>query len=303
MDVIKWLIFTSSTLLLYSLFLWITRQRRAMTERLDIAITAGKRSHAATTMGSRRQQDILRIGMRKLAALFLRGRGLRRMEQVQKKLWQAGQPLNLTVTEWFGLRVSVAAVGFLIGVVIVAGLRPSLPGLAICIGVTLCGVVGPEFWLSRRVRNRQVAMLRQLPSALDLLTVSVEAGLGFDQALARVSQKLQGPLASEFERALREIQLGRQRSEALQNIAERTGVGDIRTFVSAVVQADRLGIGLAQVLRVQSQEVRRKRRMDAEERAQKAPIKMLFPLVVFVFPALFITILGPAALHMMLTLR
>ncbi|MCL6547785.1 MAG: type II secretion system F family protein [Alicyclobacillus sp.] len=219
---------------------------------------------------------------------------------VQLKLARAGFPMGLSVSEWLGLRVALALAGAVAGLSTFAGAAADpVAGLAGLAGFCLLGWVGPDVWLTRRVRDRQRELLKQLPSVLDLLTVSVEAGLGFDQALARVADKAAGPLAEELERVLREMGLGSSRTDALQRMADRVGVDAVKSLVSSLIQADRLGVGLARVLRVQAAEVRRQRRMDAEERAMKAPVKMLFPLVAFVFPALFIVIMGPAVLRVM----
>ncbi len=138
-------------------------------------------------------------------------------------------------------------------------------------------------------------MGRALPDSMDLLTISVEAGLGFDAALSQVSRNTDGPLAGEYFRVLQEMQIGKSRAEAFRALADRTTVPELRQFVSSLVQADQFGIPIARVLREQSQELRVKRRQVAEEKAQKVPVKIMVPLVLFIFPVLFIVILGPAA--------
>jgi tight adherence protein C len=141
-------------------------------------------------------------------------------------------------------------------------------------------------------------MQRELPDAIDLLTISVESGLGFDAALQQVAHNTQGPLADEFSRVLREMQIGSSRSEALRALAERTSVVELRSFVSSMVQADAFGIPIANVLRVQSSEMRVKRRQRAEEKAQQVPVKMTIPLIFCILPCLFVAVMGPAAIHM-----
>ena len=137
-----------------------------------------------------------------------------------------------------------------------------------------------------------------MPDVLDLLTVSVEAGLGFDAALQRVVQKMTGAISVEFAKTLQEIKMGKHRREALRDLGLRTGIDDLNTFISAIVQADQLGVSIGNVLRVQSEQMRRKRRQRIEEKAMKAPIKMLIPMVLFIFPTIFIVLLGPAAMQM-----
>ena len=166
----------------------------------------------------------------------------------------------------------------------------------------LLGYTLPEFWLGGRVRKRQHAILLQIPDALDLLTISVRAGLGFDAALGKVVEKLQGPLTEEFRRALAEVRVGKARREALRDIVPRTEVGPLTNFISAIIQAEQLGVSISKVLQVQSEQLRIERRQRAEEQAAKAPIKMLFPLVGCIFPSLFIVILGPAIILIILNL-
>jgi tight adherence protein C len=145
--------------------------------------------------------------------------------------------------------------------------------------------------------KRQEVMRRAAPDALDMLTVCVEAGLGFDAGVAQVADNTKGPLAAEFARVLKEIQLGRSRTEAFTDLAERTDVGEIKSFVSALVQADRLGVPIAAVLREQAHELRVRRRQRAEEKAQKVPVKIIFPVLVCIFPVFFIIVIGPGAIR------
>ena len=162
----------------------------------------------------------------------------------------------------------------------------------------ILGLVIPNFMLKRQISSRQMKITQELPDNLDLLTVSVEAGLGFDQALLKLVEKTNGPLSKEFKRLLHEIRIGKTRRDALREMATRTGVEDLQTFVAAIIQADQLGVGIGNVLRIQSQQLRQKRRQRAEEKAQKAPVKMLIPMILFIFPSLFIILLGPGVLQL-----
>ena len=177
--------------------------------------------------------------------------------------------------------VNILGTGFVIGA-----------GLSV-LGVVI-GYIAPEFWLGRRIKRRQKAILLMIPDTLDLLTISVRAGLGFDAALAKVVEKLKGPLSDEFRRALAEVRVGKSRREALRDIIPRTEVPPLTNFIGAIIQAETLGVSISKVLQVQSEQLRIERRQRAEEQAAKAPIKMLFPLVGCIFPSLFIVILGPA---------
>jgi len=160
--------------------------------------------------------------------------------------------------------------------------------------LAVAGYVLPTVWLNNRVRSRQKSILKALPDAIDLLTISVEAGLGFDLAMQRVVEKWNNELSREFDRVLADIRLGKNRREALRDLVARTGVPDLSTFVAAIIQAEQLGVSIAKILRVQSDQLRIRRRQRAEELAHQAPIKMLFPLVFLIFPSMFVVILGPA---------
>jgi tight adherence protein C len=217
--------------------------------------------------------------------------------QSEQLLDLAGRPWNLSVKEFLVFKFILII--FLPGIVLLMTFR-SNPLLTFVAVVTafLITMVLPNFVLKRAITMRQQKITDELPDNLDLLTVSVEAGLGFDQALLKVVEKSKGVLPQEFQRVLHEIRIGKTRRDALREMASRTGVEDLQTFVAAIIQADQLGVSIGNVLRIQSQQLRQKRRMNAEERAQKAPIKMLIPMVLFIFPSLFIILLGPGVLQM-----
>jgi tight adherence protein C len=228
-------------------------------------------------------------------------------EKAEKRLALAGNPGNLRVADWLGIKAVAAVVGgilfiFLFGVVGLMGLPPVLRILMGAIGL-MFGYTIPEFWLGGRVKKRQHLILLQIPDALDLLTISVRAGLGFDAALGKVVEKLEGPLTEEFRRALAEVRVGKPRREALRDIVPRTEVPPLTNFIGAIIQAEQLGVSISKVLQVQSEQLRIERRQRAEEMAAKAPIKMLFPLVGCIFPSLFIIILGPAIILIMQNLK
>jgi tight adherence protein C len=228
-------------------------------------------------------------------------------QSTEKRLALAGNPCNMRVADWLGIK----AIGAIVGGVLF-GLLFVIPGVIgfvpfpinlvmIPVGV-MFGYTIPEFWLGGRVRKRQKAILLQIPDALDLLTISVRAGLGFDGALGKVVEKLKGPLTEEFRRALAEIRVGKPRRDALRDIIPRTEVPALTNFIGAIIQAEQLGVSISKVLQVQSEQLRIERRQRAEEMAAKAPIKMLFPLVGCIFPSLFIVILGPAIILIMINL-
>lgn len=222
--------------------------------------------------------------------------------KIEEKLQLAGNPLGMTPVDFRLLQV-----GLLILLPILFGgygaLLQAGAGLAfmfVMIGI-LGGLAIPHLYLKQKTKARNRHALRELPDILDLLTVSLEAGLGFDSAVNKVVAKKEGVIAEEFHRCLEEIRLGKTRREALSAIRDRLGVDEVKSFISSILQAEKLGVGMVQVLRVQSSEVREQRKQRAEEEAMKAPIKMLFPLVLFIFPSLFIVLLGPAIIQFIQT--
>jgi tight adherence protein C len=221
--------------------------------------------------------------------------------KTEKNLALAGNPGDLRTTDWLGVKaigaIVFAIVFFLVGLFL---LNTGFVMALVLGGVgVLFGYIIPEFWLGGRVKARQKAILLQIPDALDLLTISVRAGLGFDAALGKVVEKMEGPLIDEFRRALAEVRVGKARRDALRDIIPRTEVPALTNFIGAVIQAEQLGVAISKVLQVQSEQLRIERRQRAEEMAAKAPIKMLFPLVGCIFPSLFIVILGPAIILIM----
>lgn len=201
---------------------------------------------------------------------------------------------------------------FMVGCALSAGLLPLLM-LALLVskgtagkdllllygGVQVVGVMMPRVWLTGRVKRRQKAIQKSLPDAFDLVTASVEAGLGIDAAFSRILEKVEGPFAEELSRTMREINMGRARRDALSDLSDRTGVEELRSLVNAVIQAESMGISIGGVIRVQTGVMRMKRRQRAEEQAFKAPVKMVFPLVLFIFPCIMIVIGGPAVIQLM----
>ena len=175
---------------------------------------------------------------------------------------------------------------------------PSASTVLLIVPLGVAGAAAPFFWLVRRVRARKLAIWKSMPDALDLMTVSVEAGLGLDAALRQVSEKLKGPLSDEISGTLREVGMGQPRRDAMQDMAERADVPELITFVNALIQAEQLGTSLSRVLRAQALSLRTRRRQRAEESARKAPAKMVFPLVLFIMPSLFIVIVGPIVVRL-----
>ncbi|MCF6139284.1 type II secretion system F family protein [Pseudalkalibacillus berkeleyi] len=214
------------------------------------------------------------------------------------KLLQAGNPFGMTLFEYRLIQLLLVLVlpviaggwgflmGFSFGGILFSGI------LALIISIVL-----PPYYIKSKIHARSKSALKELPDVLDLLTVSLEAGLGFDGALSKVVLKKEGVLSTEFHRCLEEIRLGKTRRDSLRGVRERLVVDELNILISSILQAEKLGMGLVNVLRVQSEEVRDQRKQRAEQEAMKAPVKMLFPLVLFIFPSLFIVLLGPAIIQ------
>ena len=242
--------------------------------------------------------------MRRLAGLGSRLTSRERIGRTEGRLAGAGYPYGLRTVDFMGLKVVAAVVtsglAFLLFGLALAG--PSTGIILAALGLLL-GFFLPDFWLGRRIRGRQKAILLAIPDVLDLLTISVKAGLGFDAALGKVVEKTEGPLTDEFRRALAEVRIGKVRRDALREMVARTNVPALTNFIGAIIQAESLGVAIANVLEVQSEQLRIGRRQRAEEMAAKAPIKMLFPLVGCIFPSMFIVILGPALILIAMNLN
>jgi tight adherence protein C len=219
-----------------------------------------------------------------------------RSQKTQNMIDLAGRPLGINAASLVAIQIALAVVLGLVGL----GLATVL-ALPVALGLifgAVAGFIGPQYQLKRMVKKRQKEITLALPNSLDLLCISVEAGLGFDAALTRVVEKFDNALSHEFAFVLNEIRLGKPRQEALEDLGHRSGVPELNAFLQALVQSDQLGVGIARVLRIQSDEMRRRRRQKAEARAQQATLKMLFPMVGCIFPALFVILLGPAAVHL-----
>ncbi|MHB1683998.1 MAG: type II secretion system F family protein [Bacilli bacterium] len=271
---------------------WRWRRELTVAQRVDQII--GKSDHDTRQI----VHDLGTAIVKRLVGWIERVTPADYFRRVEAEVRRAGIRGPKAVRYWLLIRAGALLCGFVIGV-LVWGLSGSTGGFLVAMTLLIAGVLGPRLYLTRTVKKQQSLARRALPNLLDMLTISVEAGLGFDQALARTVKNMNGLLGLELRQALAEMSLGKTRREALRDAAVRMNLDEFGSFVGAIVQADRLGMGVATVLRVQSGEVRGKLRQRAEEQAMKAPIKILFPLVLFIFPGLFMIILGPAVLHIM----
>ncbi len=244
-------------------------------------------------------QRVLGPAVGTLRAQLLRFAPVSVRKRAEEKLLRAGRPME--VGSLFAVRFLLVAVMLLMGLLVVmVGHGTALShNMATVIGFTAAGYLLPDLWLGGKVNKRKQAIEHGLPDVLDLLTISVEAGLGFDAAIQKVAEKFKGPVGEEFQEYIKEVKLGRPRVDALRGLSRRADIEDMKTFVASLIQAEQLGVGLAQVLRIQSDQMRYRRRQRAQERAMKMPIKMLFPLVFFILPTIFIVLFAPLAVHMM----
>jgi tight adherence protein C len=218
--------------------------------------------------------------------------------ELEAKLRSAGYPFGLRANGWIALRI-ICGIFLPVGLLflIKSAAMPDTTKLMLVSVVGLIGIVYPNTMLRTRISIRQKNLLLQLPDTLDLLTISMEAGLSLDAAMDKVVEKSKGELAFEFEITLNEMKLGKTRRNALISMSQRCSVSEITSFISSVVQAEQMGVGIARVLRIQSAQARDKRKQRAREQAMKAPVKMMIPLVMFIFPTIFIVILGPAVIQ------
>jgi tight adherence protein C len=214
----------------------------------------------------------------------------------------AGNPVRIDASTFLASRFVVAGVfgGFLTLIFFISPQSWSLgTTILVILLFTVLGFWFPQLWLQSKISSRQKEIRKAMPDALDLLTICVEAGLGFDAAMSKVAEKWENQLSVSFARAIREVQLGKTRREALRVMADRIGLPEMTSFVAAVIQSELLGVSMAKVLRIQSDQMRMKRRQMAEEEAHKAPIKMLIPMAVLIFPSIMIILMVPAVFQIM----
>jgi tight adherence protein C len=262
------------------------------------AAAYGRRSlkKDGSLQGSLRTRAIL-PAMEHAARTVLRMNPKMTVETVQMRLMSAGIARRVTPMAFLAAKGFAALAGLFFGVVVFGASKGAAMGFLMGAAVGAVGFIAPDFVLNKKIRSRQERLSQDLPDALDLLAVSVEAGLGFDAAVAKITEQVEGPLGEEFALTLNEMRIGESRQDALKKLADRTSIPEIAAFARAIVQADQFGISLGRILRVQAVDTRQRRQIAAEEKAMKAPVKMLFPTVIFIFPSMFIVILGPAFLN------
>ena len=282
-----------------AVYYWAELATSPMRNRRNLVHRAANYGRVRTVTGKelpRFRERALGPFVSQIGKLMLRVNPRTTTESVAAKMMAAGMrkssPMNFIAAKGI-----LAIVGGFLGLLIGGAASPAKAPL-FALMLALLGFMGPSLVLNSKVAKRQALVAAELPDALDLLSVSVEAGLGFDGAVQKLTEHMEGPLIEEFELALGEMRIGEGRQGALKKMAERSASPEMSSFVRAIIQADQLGISLGRILRIQAGDTRLKRQLLAEEKAMKAPIKMLFPTVAFIFPAMFIVVLGPAFLNL-----
>ena len=271
------------------------RERRSSVNR---AATYGKFRAALGQQQLPFSQRVLTPLGDRLAGWTLKLHPKTTIEGVSTRLLAAGLGRKISPTTFLAFKSALALGGLVLGGLF--GGAAAGPGGVLFASIALAGIgfIAPDFVVSGKARSRKDRIRAELPDALDLMAVSVEAGMGFDGAISKLTEHMHGPLADEFALTLGEIRIGESRQDALKKLSDRTSTPELSSFVRSIIQADQLGISLGRILRVQATDSRLKRQAAAEEKAMKAPIKMLFPTVLFIFPAMFLVILGPAFLNL-----
>ncbi len=283
------------------------RRDRKLSDRLEVYLATGDAQHAVTLqqieLSKPFSQRVLIPVAERVAGLFLWLLPQNRMNALRHRLIMAGSPAGMHANEFVGVKglIMVLVVGLaLLGAYLTRYPATLMNGLMLGL-VAFCSFSLPDFWLSRRISQRQLAITNSLPDALDLLVIANEAGLSFESSIQEITSKWNNELAVEFSHVLSDMRMGLARRDALNDLADRTGVLDVTSFVSAVNQAESMGVSIGRVLTVQAEELRVKRRQRAQERANQAPVKMMFPLVFLIFPSIFAVLLGPAVPQLLST--
>ncbi len=296
--IIMILAFISCFLLLYGFMSFALRDKLSVTSRLR-SISKSKAGNEDAELNQPLFSRVLQPMLDSMAKLMMRITPGQLVSSLEGKIVKAGNPGNMVVKDWINIE-AMLVVGLPV-LTLLAVRKSGMPAgtvIMLVLAEIVMGFVLPGFVLGKILKARQKVILNSLADVIDLLTVSVEAGLGFDGALMKVVEKKPGPLASEFDKVLQEIKVGKQKRDALRDLAQRVDIQDFTAFIGAVVQADQFGVAIANVLRIQAEQIREKRRQRARERAMKVPVKMLIPMVVFIFPTLFIVLLGPVVLQL-----
>lgn len=300
-------LFALITISLVLLGLVLARNEAILSRKQRIALVIGEERQekiVSTTVNAKESlfKRLFDTRIKQFKRSFNRTNKRGKAEKIERKLLQAGTPYSMTPFEFRILQLGLLIVLPIFMFIVLVIANVSVGKLLFMLLATVAlSMYFPHAFLKMKIKSRNHKAVVELSDFIDLLAVSMEAGLGFDQALSKVVSKKHGVLADEFQRCLEELRLGKTRRESLAGVRERLQVDDIQMLIGNIIQAEQLGIGMVQILRIQSEEVRIRRKQRAEEKAMKAPIKMLFPLVIFIFPCIFIILLGPVLLQLMET--
>ncbi|MBM7572605.1 type II secretion system F family protein [Aquibacillus albus] len=288
----------SLLLLIYGLFAFKSEKRQQLESRVNAVLHVNKETMSQDEEKQSFSNRIIQPVWKRLKKNYQKNVSEEQIAAIELKLLQAGSPFGLTPVEYRFIQLALFLL--LPGLVVVWALFGRLNTgvfLLFLLGSIVIARYLPMILIKKKIAERNNQALKELPDFLDLVTVSIEAGLGFDSALSKVVAKKEGVLSNEFQRCLEEMRLGKTRREALNGVRNRLVLDDVRALIGSIIQAEQLGIGMVQIMRVQSSEIRERRKQRAEEAAMKAPIKMLFPLILFIFPCIFIVLLGPAVIR------
>jgi tight adherence protein C len=291
--------FAAASMLLVVIGVGLLRSDRTVSERLNLYLAGedtGPVSLQELELSKPFAERVILPMIKAAARIFSWMWPKNRINMLRMRLAMAGNPSGITAGDFVGIKGLVMVA--VLGVALLFGFLTHYPlnyfSILMLVILGVCGFFLPDIWLSRRITQRQKGLIGALPDALDMLTIAIEAGLSFENALQEITAKWDDELSREFARVLRDIGMGQSRRQALIGLSERTGVQDIVSFVASLNQAEELGVSIGRVLSVQAEELRVRRRQRAQERANQAPIKMMFPLVFLIFPAIFAVLLGPA---------
>lgn len=297
--IISVMAFASCFMILYSILFYTQKDKLNIFLRLE-DVRKFRNGTASTELNQPLFTRVLRPMLDSMGKVMMKITPRELLTTLENKMEKAGNPYNMSIKDWLNIQ-AMLVIGLPV-LTLLAGrafdIQMGKLVLYIFAEAALSFVL-PGFILGKILKSRQKVILNSLPDVIDLLTVSVEAGLGFDSALLKVVEKKPGPLASELDKVLQEIKVGKQKKDALRDMSLRVDLQDLTIFVGAIIQADQFGVGVSNVLRIQAEQMRRKRRQRAQEKAMKAPVKMLIPMILFIFPTLFVVLLGPVVIQLL----
>lgn len=301
MTIILTVVFLSTFCLLWAVLEKIFATRNLINARLEeLELYSRRQGGIEDELRLTFRERVLHPLLKKISLFTQKYTPQQQREMIEKKLISAGRPFNWTAADFLSVQYSTAVIFAIIAALLsyLSHRSPAFQYFAIIISFAT-GYLLLLIFINTTISRRRGSIEKELPDLLDLMVISIEAGLGFDAALQKVVQKSTGPLAQEFNLCLQEMRMGKTRKDALKDLAKRNDEGELAAFVGAIIQADQLGVSIGNVLRLQAEQMRVKRKQQVEEKAMKAPVKMLIPMVLFIFPTIFLILLGPSIIQMM----